>query len=383
MFYTLIKKRLSHTSLQVILVIASIAVSISFLHTYNIIFQSLKDGYRNHASLTDIIVGPSEHKHQFIEQALLFNSYNNRTLQTNYINTPKASLQTPIYLGESYKSFPVVGTTNQFFELLTKRKTINKPLLNEGTFFNNNGSIIIGYNVAKKLNLTLNKELHIHHEFHNHAHQDFRVEGILTKLNNQLDNAIFMSEIGFLDLHENERIYPHFFWISTKKPFDTYGIIRAINNQPSMAAISPKLHKQAFIKWLNPIKNLLYIIIGTILLLSIIHITTFIGTNLNQLYNEYHILLLNSATHRFIFYQYLCQFSFIIFSGSILGVICSWIMLSLCSPFLQTLIHFPINSYILPYSHYIYFIIGMLTSLSITISAWVNIVNYKSQPKRL
>ena len=85
MFLQLIKRRISSKKMLTICAISALSLCIGCIHSYRVIINALSTGYKSHAYLTDVIVGPNQSTQQFIQGGLLFTNLqktlSNATLQ--------------------------------------------------------------------------------------------------------------------------------------------------------------------------------------------------------------------------------------------------------------------------------------------------------------
>jgi putative ABC transport system permease protein len=170
----------------------------------------------------------------------------------------------PLALGDSYRAFRIVGTTQAYAALYQGELAI-------GAWWNNTMETTIGATVAEGLNLTIGDTFASTHGLtqggHAHDDQDFVVKGVLKRTNTVLDNLILTSVESIWHVHEqhaeeeakehltNAEFTPspliptHAAGDSTKEitsllvqyrsPMAAIQLPRWINNQSSLQAASP------------------------------------------------------------------------------------------------------------------------------------------------
>jgi len=107
----------------------------------------------------------------------------------------------PLSLGDSYKGFRIVGTTQDYPELYNVK-------INEGKIWKNNFEATIGADVAKIVNLKIGDTFHSTHGFlsdgmNGHDHGEFKVVGIFQKSNSVIDQLILTTTQSIWEVHAN------------------------------------------------------------------------------------------------------------------------------------------------------------------------------------
>ncbi|MEP7195575.1 MAG: FtsX-like permease family protein [Saprospiraceae bacterium] len=105
----------------------------------------------------------------------------------------------PLALGDSYKSYRLVGTSLEYFEWQNLK-------LSEGRFFDKENELVIGNEIAIREKIKLGDTLHSNHGLVNldmeHEHA-LIVTGILTKTNSISNKLIFTSISTYWDEHNH------------------------------------------------------------------------------------------------------------------------------------------------------------------------------------
>ena len=107
----------------------------------------------------------------------------------------------PLSLGDSYKGFRIVGTTQDYPELYEVKTA-------EGKIWKNNFEATIGADVAKIANLKIGDTFHSTHGFlsdgmNGHDHGEFKVVGIFQKSNSVIDQLILTTTQSIWEVHAN------------------------------------------------------------------------------------------------------------------------------------------------------------------------------------
>lgn len=107
----------------------------------------------------------------------------------------------PLSLGDSYKGFRIVGTTQDYPELYEVK-------ISDGKVWKNNFEATIGADVAKIANLKIGDTFHSTHGFlsdgmNGHDHGEFKVVGIFQKSNSVIDQLILSTTQSIWEVHAN------------------------------------------------------------------------------------------------------------------------------------------------------------------------------------
>ncbi len=112
----------------------------------------------------------------------------------------------PLSLGDSYKGFRIVGTTQDYPQLYDVQ-------LAEGKIWENNFEANIGADVAKIANLKIGDTFYSTHGFlsdgmNGHEHGQFKVVGIFQKSNSVIDQLILTTTQSIWEVHDHEEDAP-------------------------------------------------------------------------------------------------------------------------------------------------------------------------------
>ena len=148
------------------LLILSIGLSALLLIGVQKIKVSAKESFSRSIYGTDLIIGARTSDIQLLLYSVfrqgtpLANlSIDSLTIIENY---SEVQWVIPISLGDSHNGFPVMGTTENYFNHY--RYQNNRPIsLKSGTTFTNDFDIVIGSEVADKLNYKIGNTLYLSH----------------------------------------------------------------------------------------------------------------------------------------------------------------------------------------------------------------------------
>ncbi len=192
-----------------ILLIVSIALSAMLLIGVQKVKISAKQSFSKSISGTDLIVGARSGDIQLLMYTVFRQGYPVANISWESIQEIGALSSVdwfvPISLGDSHKGYPVIGTTADYF---THYRYANKQQLElrEGQLFQSPFEVVLGAEVAKKLNYQLNDKIYLAHGIAKgnlpiHKNQSFRVVGILKLTGTPVDKSAHISLEGITAIH--------------------------------------------------------------------------------------------------------------------------------------------------------------------------------------
>ena len=172
------------------------------LLAYNISTQ-ISEGIIQTAANFDIIIGPSGSSTQLAMNTMFFTDKPLGTIPYSLVdeiqNSGMANAVVPFSMGDSYNDAPIVGTTPAL---------LDGKSLSSGEMFANACEAVVGYDVAKKYNLSVGSSLITSHGLsgsgHDHAESPLTVTGILSRTHTAYDNAVFTPCETIWALHNHE-----------------------------------------------------------------------------------------------------------------------------------------------------------------------------------
>ena len=172
------------------------------LLAYNISTQ-ISEGIIQTAANFDIIIGPSGSSTQLAMNTMFFTDKPLGTIPYSLVdeiqNSGMANAVVPFGMGDSYNDAPIVGTTPAL---------LDGKSLSSGEMFSSACEAVVGYDVAKKYNLSVGSSLITSHGLsgsgHDHAESPLTVTGILSRTHTAYDNAVFTPCETIWTLHDHE-----------------------------------------------------------------------------------------------------------------------------------------------------------------------------------
>ena len=196
----------------VLLTMASVALSVFVLLAVEHVRQEARNGFASTVSGVDLIVGARTGE----VNLLLLSVFRIGTATANVswssleqIRAQKnVSWTVPLSLGDSHRSFRVVGTTAEFFERY--KHGAQQPLgFRQGARFDALNDVVLGAQVASQLGYRLGDSIVLSHgmadtSFTHHDQLPFKVSGILSLTGTPVDNALFVDLEAIEALHAEE-----------------------------------------------------------------------------------------------------------------------------------------------------------------------------------
>ncbi|PHR63645.1 MAG: ABC transporter permease [Idiomarina sp.] len=229
------------------LTILAIAVSTLLLLGVERVRTQTQENFANTISGTDLIVGARTGSTQLLLSSVFHIGAMNNSLSWQsyeYLQQlPGVAWHIPMALGDSFSSYPVVGTTSAFFEYFQygNRKALQ---LSQGDIFHDDDTdaAVLGAEVARRLNLNIGDELTIAHgsggiSFSDHDTHPFIVRGILAPTATPADQALYIPLAGLGLVHgeivENEQAHDHDHDHAHEQPVYTLSaVLLGLSNKP-------------------------------------------------------------------------------------------------------------------------------------------------------
>jgi putative ABC transport system permease protein len=201
----------------VLLTIASVALSVFVLLGVEHVRQEARTGFASTVSGVDLIVGARTGEINLLLLSIF--RIGTATANVSWESVEQLEQQNnvvwtvPISLGDSHRSFRVIGTTEGFF---TRYKYgAKQPLtFQEGQSFDAVAEVVLGARVAKELGYQLGDSLVLSHgmadtSFTHHDQLPFSVSGILAATGTPIDNALFVGLEAIEAMHSDGESEDH------------------------------------------------------------------------------------------------------------------------------------------------------------------------------
>lgn len=366
--FTLALKSLRFRKLSVGLTIFSIALSVTLLLGVDTARMQAKNNFINTITGTDLIVGSRSGSIQLLLYTIfhLGSATNNVSWQSyeKISQHPRVGWNIPISLGDSHKGFRVIGTNNNYFKYYRYAKS-KKLAFKDGQVFSALFEVVLGANVANKLNYRLNDKIVLAHgtgntSISNHENLPFTIKGILQKTGTPVDNSLFITLAGLEAVHigwesgvaiskhkisadqltpNDPRLVPKSitaFMLGLKNKQDIFGIQRAINNykKEPLLAILPGITLLELWKVVGVVEKILFIISLFVVVVGLFGMLAIILTSLNQRGRELAVLRSVGASPHSVFILLVLESELLVLLGIISGMILLYMGILTINPLL-------------------------------------------------
>ena len=397
-FYSLINRKTT-----VLLTIASIAISLAIVLSVEHIRQQAKNSFTSTLSGTDLIVGARSGRINLLLYSVfrMGNATNNISWQSyqKIAQQKGVSWTIPLSLGDSHKSYRVLGTTQDYFTYYRYGK---KQLLrfDKGAAFNSVYDVVLGAEVANKLGYQLGQKIVLSHgmadvSFTQHDDKPFTVTGILKATGTPVDQTLHISLAGMEAIHIDwqngapigglkidaataltKDLTPQnitAFLLGLDNKIMTFRLQRKINEYKGepLLAILPGVALSELWQIMGAVEKILALIAALVMLASLLGMTTMMLATLSQRQREIAVLRATGASAGFIFCLVELEILLITFVGIIMGVALLWLLMIFAQPLIMDYYGILLSSN--PLSSNIGFyvlIIFLLTSLLACVPSW-------------
>ena len=315
---------------SVILTIVSLTLSISLYLSIDTLRIGAKKSFFGNVKTGDLILGSRSGEIQLLLYSLfqIGNPTNNISWDSykEISKNPDIEWMVPISLGDSHKQFRVMGTSKAYFERYEYRNE-KKLAFQNGSVFTDLFDVVIGSDVAKKLNYNLNDNIVIAHGISSQSLHDefpFKIKGILKKTGTSVDRLVLVSLEALEVIHKdwkagikipnakksNNNNYNDLepkeitaAIIKIKSPIKVFQIQRQINKYEfePLQAIIPGIALSKLWQIVSVTENIMLLISAMVIISSFIGMTAILYSTLNGRRKEMALLRIVGASPYTIF----------------------------------------------------------------------------------
>ena len=349
--FKLTYKSLLNRKITFIFSVISIAISVFLLLGIQKSVKISKHHFINTINSTDIIVAAPNGSLDIllktifhISEPLKEISYDSYEKISNF---EEVKWSVPLSLGDSFHGFDVLSTNSDYFKYY-RYATDKQLFFKDGRNFDDFFDVVIGSEVAKKLDLKLGDTIHISHgsakEHHTHKNRNFNVAGILRRSFTPNDTTVFIQLKAdeaihlewqtnhFVDMHisderlKNMRVKPKHIsaiLIGLHNPADILSVEDKINHLKSenLKAIIPAKALSKLFKLMQNSQNILTLISTALFFTALLTMLSSMFSSLNERKREVAILRSIGANSKVIFQLFMIESAITVLSAIMLGVI--------------------------------------------------------------
>lgn len=349
-----------------ILTILTVAVSVILLLGVERVRTEAKSSFANTISGTDLIVGGRSGQVNLLLYSVfrIGNATNNIDWKSyqEFSQHKAVKWAIPISLGDSHKGFRVMGTNHSYFE---HYRYGSKQLLTieQGREFNELFDVVIGADVAKKLNYKIGDKIILAHgisdvAFSRHDNLPFTVVGIIAPTGTPVDKTVHVSLEAIEAIHvgwESGANLGHTPDAETLKTYDfqpkqitammlglnskiqTFALQREINTyrQEPLSAIMPGIALHELWGMMAVAEQALLVVSGFVVVAGLLGMLSSLLTSLQERRREMAILRAMGARPRHVFGLLISEASALTFLGIMLGVGLLFGLIAVVAPIVQ------------------------------------------------
>ncbi|MGF1911193.1 ABC transporter permease [Vibrio kasasachensis] len=356
-------KSVRNRRLTACLTILTVAVSLLLLLGVERIRTQAKSSFANTISSTDLIVGGRSGQVNLLLYSVfrIGNATNNIDWKSYQEFSQHRSVKwaIPLSLGDSHKSFRVLGTNQSYFEHYRYGNKQNLHLA-QGKPFNGLFEAVIGADVAKKLGYQIGSEIIIAHGisdvgFSRHDNLPFTVVGIFSPTGTPVDKTVHVSLEAIEAIHVGwesgarlgntpsaNQLEQHNFqpkqitamMVGLKSRIQTFALQRQINTYPKepLSAILPGVALHELWGMMSIAEQTLMVVSGFVVVAGLLGMLSSLLTSLQERRREMAILRTMGARPRHIFSLLILEASVLTFIGILVGITMLYALLALIGP---------------------------------------------------
>ena len=329
-----------------LIMVLSTAISVAILLGVFKIRDDTKTSFSNAISGVDLVVGAKGSPTELILYSVFHIGRASNTipasLEKTLVDLRQVAWVVPVQLGDSYRNYPVVGTSIDFFKRVKAQgrhlQLAQGYALSDPRLFD----VVLGHAVAKNTQHRIGEQIAISHGSgtgpkQNHSNSPFRIIGILEANGTPIDNAVFISTNAFDALHDiadgglqfarlNPDSQASAFFIGLKDRGSVFSVRRQIDSLPnSLMAVMPGVALDELWSSMEIAENALLLIALGVLITTILGITATLLVSLESRRRELAIFRAVGAKP----YQLLSLILTEALMVCVVGILLGWTLLQL------------------------------------------------------
>ena len=396
-----IVKRPLSSGLSVVLLSCSIMIIV----LASLTMQQLQNKFDENANKIDLVVGAKGSRLQMVLCNVFHIDNPTGNIKFNDVEFlskhPFVKSAIPISLGDSYKSYRIIGTELSYINDLYNAS------LNKGRLFDNTLEVVAGAGVANQLDLKIGDRFYgshgIEESIHDHDNFEYELVGILNSSGEIIDNLLLTSlesvwdvhpedhQKGSFDLREEHEDHHHHHHEHSKEEFRNDNEITAIlinynsprakfsipglvNKKQQMMAAEPAIEIQQLLELVQPAIKVVTVLAWFIFGLAFISMVITMINSMKDRKYEIAMMRVAGASYKMVLIATLIEGFMIALIGSLLGVLFGHSLMELMGGYLTLSYHYQFTGLIYhPFEFWLIFgtlITGMVSALFPAISAY-------------
>ena len=351
-----------------VLAIGAIALSVTLLLGVERVRSDARLSFANTVSGVDLIVGARTGAIPLLLYSVFhIGSHTNDVSWESYewlASHPAVEWAVPISLGDSHKGFPLLGTSQDYFQHY--RYSAGRRLeLQQGELFSDVFDVVVGAEVAEQLGYEVGDEVVIAHgagevSLVEHEDKPFHVSGILRRTGTPVDRTLHVSLEGIEAMHvdweQGMPVHRHSVsaeeardmhlepevitaaLLGLKSPIASLGLQRAVNlyEEEPLLAILPGVALQELWDLMSVAERALLIVSALVVATGLVGMMGILLASLNERRREMAILRSVGARPAHVFTLLLGESLTLAIVGVVLGVLSLYALLWLGGPILES-----------------------------------------------
>jgi putative ABC transport system permease protein len=392
-------KRPFSSGLSVVLLASSIMIILLAILT----MQQLQSKFNENANKIDLVVGAKGSRLQMV----LCNIFhvdnptgNIKKKDVDFLSKhPFVKSAVPISLGDSYKSYRIVGTELSFLN------DIYKASLEKGKLFSKSLEIVVGADVAKQLKLKIGDSFYgshgIEESIHDHDNFEYKVVGVLNPSGEVIDQLLLTSLESVWDVHPNDaqkgsfdlkeekdhHLHHHHkeklnsdgrevtaVLVNYNSPRAKFSIPGIVNKKEQLMAAEPAIEIQRLFELIQPALKVIFVLAWFVFGLAIFSIIITMLNSMKDRKYEIAMMRVGGASSRVVLISILLEGFLIAIIGGLLGLFFGHLLMEFMGNYLTSNYHYDFTGFIFsPFEIWILIgtvLIGMISALLPAISAY-------------
>jgi len=337
MLIRLATKSLLDRKSSVVLSCIAMTISIFVLLGVEHIRKESKESFSSTISGADLIVGARSGQLNLLLYSVFrlgspVNNISWRSYQ-EIASNPNVDWTIPISLGDSHKSFRVLGTSNDYFKHFKygKKQTLT---FNKGVEFEAVYDVVLGAEVASRLNYKLGDPIVLSHgiadtSFTVHDKHPFTITGILSATGTPVDQTVHVKLEGIEAIHQDgeanlddlQATSITAFIVGLKSRIATFRLQREINEmeREPLMAILPGVALSELWRMMSVLEGTLRLISSMVFVAALLGLAAVMASSIRERKNEIHLLRIVGAPPRFLFILFQIEALLISLSSILIG----------------------------------------------------------------
>jgi len=363
-------KSLRHRKFTLILSVTSIAMSVILLLGVERIRHQVHESFSSTISGTDLIVGSRTSSISLLLSSVFHIGFPSQNIQyktyEQLAENPQVAWAIPFSLGDSHHGFPVLGTTQDYFEHFQYGRKQGLEAAEGHPDIHEMGAVM-GFKAAKSLGYQVGDPVVVSHgmgdkSFVEHSDKPFTVTAILKPTGTPVDQTVHVSLFAMNEIHEHFEEHHHSktdaledalaealaahdhsevepdqitgFLLGMKSRSDLLMMQRALNTykEEPITAIMPVVTLLELWSVVGPVENALLLISFLVLVVAFAGMLTTLMTGLNERRREMAILRSVGARPKHIFRLIVLEAVGVTLSGIVMGIVVLQGLLILAKP---------------------------------------------------